>query len=738
MTVWLPFQLGVRVAVARPARARSGLFFVVGALATVCALASLSGREVRDREATRAATLEPVFGDVGEPGLGYTALTQTYHGQSVLLIRVAPHGTNVSPPGLAELPAPGTAAVSPRLAALINDDTELRAWFGARPLTTLPRDAVGSAGELRAYIGVEPDRLGAVEQRDVVAFGAARPSTKGFGWYEAAGFALFVMLPAAGVVITASRFGRRSRNERNLALRLAGMSTAGANAVGAIEMAAPAAAGSTVAAVAYRVLLPDFTTLPVADRAVFGADARPAVSVSIVVMAVVVILAAFLGAGSATRTSRLVRLGSFLSPRRLTSPRSASVFAVGLLAVGAAWVRADPRDPILWIAILLLGIGLPGATAFAAQLVARSLTRPQAGLARLIAMRRIAADPPASARIAGTVAIAVFVVAAAQPITQVIATPTLDWVATARSAGQQSILSRAETLEAVPLELTTAPPDGVDVAVPATGLWTAGDAAGSRPDTTALIATCDELRDLVQADLPGCRAEPMRLQTAGSGDPVPLPPAGLELRAADGRSGVVIEAPSTVLTLPEDRLPIDASVLLPPGAPALAAIDHPYIAAAYLRVQADEPAWATTRGWIISSSPAYRLENAFEASATTDTTGRWALLGLIVTAGITALAAMLIAGDEAERQREWFGLRAMGMPRRQLVAIQIVESITTGITAMVLAVLGGVAVGSAFLQVGDETLSTTTVYLTASVGGLVVVVIAAAATSAAVRTRTLV
>lgn len=93
--------------------------------------------------------------------------------------------------------------------------------------------------------------------------------------YEAAGLALFVMLPAAGAVITASRFGRRSRHERNLAPRLTGMSTAGANAVGAIEMAAPVAAGSAVAAIAYRVLLPDFMTLPVADRAVFGADARP-------------------------------------------------------------------------------------------------------------------------------------------------------------------------------------------------------------------------------------------------------------------------------------------------------------------------------------------------------------------------------------------------------------------------------------------------------------------------------
>jgi len=72
------------------------------------------------------------------------------------------------------------------------------------------------------------------------------------------------------------------------------MSAASANTVGAIEMAVPAAAGGIAAAVAYRALLPDLMALPVADRAVFGADARPSVCATTAVILGVVTLASLL------------------------------------------------------------------------------------------------------------------------------------------------------------------------------------------------------------------------------------------------------------------------------------------------------------------------------------------------------------------------------------------------------------------------------------------------------------
>ena len=53
------------------------------------------------------------------------------------------------------------------------------------------------------------------------------------------------------------------------------MSTFGANTVGAVEMAAPVAVGGVLAATLYNLLLPTYLTLPVVNRAIFGADAHP-------------------------------------------------------------------------------------------------------------------------------------------------------------------------------------------------------------------------------------------------------------------------------------------------------------------------------------------------------------------------------------------------------------------------------------------------------------------------------
>lgn len=738
MRTLLPLQVGMRVMTAKPARARSALFLLVGALVTASALVCIAGFSVRQREGQRSRAIEPVFGKLGQQGLGYTALTQTYRGQPVLLSRVAGNSaTKVLPPGLTSVPAPGSVVVSPRLAMLIGQDPAPRAWFGSSPTSVLTRAGVGSAGDLRAFIGVEEDQLGPVDQRAVVGFGATGNAAKGFGWYEAAGFALFVGLPAAGVMITASRFGRRSRHERHLALRLAGMSTAGASTVSAVEMALPVSVGGGLAVLAFNVLVPDFFALPVVGRSVFGADARISGWLAPAVLTAVCVMAGLLGARSATGSSTLVRLGRLLSPRRLGSPRSAFIFGVGIAAVAFAWMRKEPRDPVLWLAILLLGAGLPGATAFVAQGLARMLARPQARLATLISMRRILADPQATTRIAGTAALAVFVVVSAQPITQIIATTSRTWIAAARDAGTDTVLGRAETLEAVPLRLSAPRPGGLAAALPAAGLWTTGGVANGRPSTTALIGTCDEVRALVEAALPTCRPESLLVRSTAPGSAVPATPDGLVLRSADGRSEVAIRQPSALLVLPDRGFPIDASVLLPPDDPALAKLANPYMSGAYMRVKADEHAWEAVRAWVIGSSPAYRLENAFEPSMTTDNTSSWVLLGLMVTAVITVLAAMLIAVDESGRRREWFALRAMGMSRLQLVRIQAIESILTGFVAMFLAVLAGIGVGSAFLRAVNESLSTTLIFVTAGVAGFIAVVVAAVATSATAHARSL-
>jgi hypothetical protein len=80
----------------------------------------------------------------------------------------------------------------------------------------------------------------------------------------------------------------------------------------------------------------------------------------------------------------------------------------------------------------------------------------------------------------------------------------------------------------------------------------------------------------------------------------------------------------------------------------------------------------------------------------------WLLLGLLATALITTVAGFLIAVDDLGRRQEWRSLRAVGLARRGLTAVHLLEATVVGGTAMVIAAVAGAAVGAAFLRVGDE------------------------------------
>lgn len=430
----LPILIGLRVVMSRSARARSFLFALVGALvgalAVMCCLAPISGLLVRQREAARAGGLEPEAVSLepvrrGSPAnLAATVNRPQYRGGTVLLVRVAAGQRTGLPAGLPAAPAAGQAVVSPRLADLIDEDPLLRRWF-PEIVGELPRQGVGSAGELRAYVGVAAAQLGGGDMPPSLGFGQLAERKNGFGWYESAGFVLFLVVPGLGLLVTASRFGRRTRQERHRALRLAGMSSAGARVAAATEMSAPALVGGLLSVVAALVALPARFVLPIADRTVFGADAVVPPALAAMVVATVTTLAAGLGANSASGHAARRRVRRILIAGRGDGASLGWVFLAGLAATGTAFLRVQPRDPLLWVGIALLGVGLPGATAAAARTLAGALGRPGSGVTRLLAMRRIEHDALSVARVAGTVGIAAFVVMASRPITQAIATPNL-------------------------------------------------------------------------------------------------------------------------------------------------------------------------------------------------------------------------------------------------------------------------------------------------------------------------
>lgn len=714
MTVRVPLAVALRAAGAPSARSRALLFVLVGLLSAATLLVPVSAYLVREREGARAARLEPVHGAPGERGLASTSLVIQHRGRQAMLVRIADTGSSVLPPGLDALPAPGDAVVSPALQALAARDERVAGWFGG-DVAILDRSGVGSAGELRAYIGVRPTELGAVDDRPIVGFGSgSRPV--GLGWYETIGLAVFVALPGIGMLITASRFGRPIRHARQRALRVAGMGKISANLTSGLEMALPASMGASVAAAGWAMLLPDRMTLPVADRPIFGADASPPGLVAVAIVVLVAVLAGAVSAATASRPLGLAAARSLVG-RRWRLLTGVGAFGTGLALVGGAWLRREPRDPLLWVGLIAAGVGLPSATATVSRAVASAVSVRRASITRLISVRRVQSDSLTASRIAGTVAIAVLVLIAARPISEVIASPNPPWLALARQAGEDRLLSRAETLENVPLTLAVDRPPGVATELVAVGLWTPAQATTDRPATSALIGTCEQLEALVRVRLQACLAEPMLLRTLDS------PAVATDEFLLRNRARDVVRTlapPSETLELPETTLPLDTSILLPPE--ALRSSDDLYITAAYFRVDATQESWEEARAWITRSNPAFRLENAYEASFRPDTTTSWVLLGLLSTAVITTLAAVMAGFDETSRRREWRALRAVGMTRKQIIQIHASEATLVGGIAVSLALLATITATLAFLRVGDEEISLVRSFAIAASGFAVIVV----------------
>ncbi|WP_052849502.1 hypothetical protein [Streptomyces avicenniae] len=742
MRTWLPLTLSVavRVVVSAQGRRRALLLVLVGTLSSLCVLATFATAALQERESARASAMAPVLGD--PPGFGgqvvfsrpearetgWTELEHDYRGDRVTVVRVSdPFARGPFPPGLDRWPRPGEVLVSPALARLLDDDDgQIRQWFAGSGVAVLPHVAVGSAGQLLAYLGVAPEHLDSL-QGPLEGFGS-RPAP-GFGWYTALGCMLFLVMPAFVLVLTASRFGRPVRAARYQALRLLGVPVPRARLGSAAETALPVAAGALTGALVWPLVLPDMFALPVTGRWLFGSDLRvPLWQAALTVVGVAVVAGVFGAAtvsGGGRGSGRGVR---FLKPVRLTSPLVAVLFALGLVLVSVAYFRHRPRDPLLWLSVVMLGAGLPSVSAWTGQRLARLLGRVEAGLVWLLASRRLAADAQSRFRVAGMIGIAVFAVGASQPVSQVLAQPHTSWVAQARADGQDDLLARVETLETVPLRLSD-PPPVVQHLVPSVALWGSGQEPGVlRPETQALVATCPQLEALFDQPLPRCTGDRMTL--VGEHGTERSATGALLLSSRDRARQVTIPVPDATLTVPGGQdTPVGAGMVLPPDDPALAEVDDPFSYSAYLRVATDRTAWEAARAWVVASSPAYRLENSYQMSEVTDSTGSWVLLGLGSAAAVTVFGAVLTVVEDGGRRREWFGLRALGVARSRLTAVQFVEAAFTSVVAVALATFAAVAVSLAYLRINDDRLDTLAPFGTAAAAGAAAVVLTAALSS---------
>lgn len=627
------------------------------------------------------------------------------NGERVVIVLVEPAGV-ASMPGLDGSLPTGSVRLSPALAAAVDSDPTLAAWFPGRRLVDLGPEAVGTAGELTAFLGVPPGGAAA-------ALGAQQGSVSPnlpaqFGAYQFVGFFIFLAVPALALLVLSARLGDETRRRRFAALRLVGMPGWAIRAALGVELAVAAVAGVAIAVILALLPWPADFVIPVVGRRVFGVDARLPLWALVALAVLVVFVAAALGAATSGR-----RIAGRVRERVLradpTRPWAVVVYGVGLALAVVAAVRAAPNDDRRFLATILVGVGMPGAVAVGASCAARVLGRVTGGVTWLIATRSLAAAPRRHTRVAGVVAVVVLGGVLGQPIAQV-RSGGVTWVDDARAAGRTTIPAIIQMPTNTPLKVDLdRTPQGVHKVLPEVAVASADGTV----TTTALVATCHDLEWLVGGQMEGCTGAP-QVAYDRSTAPAPTLPHDFRLTAADGEVIPLTLGESPVLIGPADTpLP---PIVVPPRSVPESTRSLPVVEA-YLEVEATDAAWAGTQAWLVAENPVATLYGGEVGVASLDTTVGWIAAGLVASAGAAVLGAVASIADSRSERRRWWSLRVLGMARRTILGAAAFGAGIAATAGALAAVLPAYLLARSWLVAGGDKVDDPTVYVAVPLAG---------------------
>jgi hypothetical protein len=367
------------------------------------------------------APLPPVS-DVSESALTMTPRGFTIGDREVVLRWVEPEPGHerdpaVVPPGLARLPGPGEAVLSPGLLRLGIGPESL--GFGASSAGTGPDGSIGPEGvgtqdELIAWVRPEPGRsLGGdgmavvrfpsqseasiLENHDDVLAHAPMPEPR-----EALVVVLvFFAIPSLLMLGLAARARSELRTQRSEFLLRLGISRLMVRSVLFLEGLLLAGLGATAGVLAYGLVGPLLTTVPLTGT-VFLAGALGATP------------GAMLAAGSAVAilvavvcSSGRLELSLRQRPRRIVSPWRTVPVVLGIVSMaGSAWLGVDGA-PFFVGGVIVVAAGLPFASPALAQVAGRRWRR-RSDPAVWMAAARVVHDPQRSSRVAALLGLSVF------------------------------------------------------------------------------------------------------------------------------------------------------------------------------------------------------------------------------------------------------------------------------------------------------------------------------------------
>lgn len=368
------FTLGMRMSVsggrsgwARLGLIATGLGIGISMLLLVASLPNVLSTRA-ERDAARYPDTEVV--DTSRDTTLVKRITSDVPGDMAIGYLVQPEGPDAPlPPGVDRVLAPGEALLSPELKRVLEspEGTLLEGRWGDRVVGTIAPEGLVGPREMYVYVGT--DQLSDENAERISQFG--RPVRNGGTDSMTMLMALVglvgLLVPVAGFIATAVRFGGESRDRRLAAVRLAGADSATTRRIAAGETLVGAAGGLVVGTLLFLVLRAIIPPLVPPSLSFHGADLRPLPALAALVV-VLVPVAAVLVTRSALKhvivePLGVVRRGNLVH-RRLWWRVAVPVVGLALMALpllgggDAAYTSSSQPLVLLGMTLLLIGVSL--------------------------------------------------------------------------------------------------------------------------------------------------------------------------------------------------------------------------------------------------------------------------------------------------------------------------------------------------------------------------------------------
>ncbi len=365
--------LGVRMSVsggrsgwARLGLIATGLGIGVAMLLLVASLPTVLDMRA-ERDAARYPGTEAV--EAGDDTLLVKRISSDTAQDLVVGYLLQPEGADAPlPPGVDRTLAPGEALVSPALQRVLESPQGdlLEGRWGDRVVGTIAPDGLVGPQELRVYVGT--DQLTGANAQRISAFGrdVRDGGTDATTMLMALVGLTGLLVPVAGFIATAVRFGGEARDRRLAAVRLAGADAATTGRIAAGETLVGAVGGLLVGAGLFAVLRAVVPPLVPPSLTFHGAYLRPAPALAALVV-VLVPVAAVLVTRSALKhvivePLGVVRRGTVVHRRlwwRIAVPFVGLALMLTPLLSGGAGSFADAEGLVLLgMVLLLVGVAL--------------------------------------------------------------------------------------------------------------------------------------------------------------------------------------------------------------------------------------------------------------------------------------------------------------------------------------------------------------------------------------------